>query len=217
MRAFYLHGFASGPSSGKALWLRERFREAGIDLKIPSLVTGEFKDMTISSQLEIVTELAGTDEPVTLVGSSMGGYVAALFANRHPERVNRLALLAPAFGFPTRWMNRWPSEDIAAWRRDGEFPVWHHHLDREERVGYQLVTDGNQYPDFPSVTVPTLIFHGARDETVPLKYSEDYTTANPLARLRVLDSDHSLADVLEPIWEEMSEFFGLQAIGGRPF
>jgi pimeloyl-ACP methyl ester carboxylesterase len=37
--------------------------------------------------------------PVDLVGYSMGGAVAAIFAERHPERVRRLVLIAPA-GFP---------------------------------------------------------------------------------------------------------------------
>ena len=31
----------------------------------------------------------------------MGGYLAALYASRHPE-IDRMVLLAPAFGFGTR-------------------------------------------------------------------------------------------------------------------
>jgi pimeloyl-ACP methyl ester carboxylesterase len=41
----------------------------------------------------------GLRQPVTLVGYSMGGAIAIAFAARHPERVNRLALIAPA-GLP---------------------------------------------------------------------------------------------------------------------
>lgn len=36
------------------------------------------------------------ETPVNLVGSSMGGLVASIFANRHPDLVDRLALIDPA-------------------------------------------------------------------------------------------------------------------------
>lgn len=39
--------------------------------------------------------------PVDLVGLSMGGAVATIFSARHPERVKKLALIAPA-GFPVK-------------------------------------------------------------------------------------------------------------------
>lgn len=50
-------------------------------------------------QLVELTAALKIEGPVPLVGLSMGGAVAAIFAARHPERVNRLALIAPA-GFP---------------------------------------------------------------------------------------------------------------------
>jgi pimeloyl-ACP methyl ester carboxylesterase len=49
-----------------------------------------------------LTDLLGAlkiDGPVALVGSSMGCVISAGFRNRHPERVQRLALIGPA-GFP---------------------------------------------------------------------------------------------------------------------
>lgn len=49
---------------------------------------------------ELLTD-QGVDGPVALVGYSMGGAIVAIFAERHPERVNRLALIAPA-GFPVK-------------------------------------------------------------------------------------------------------------------
>jgi pimeloyl-ACP methyl ester carboxylesterase len=36
----------------------------------------------------------------TLIGSSLGGLMAALFAARHPGQVRRLVLLAPALNLP---------------------------------------------------------------------------------------------------------------------
>lgn len=42
--------------------------------------------------LEALVEAESPEEPVTLVGNSMGAWVALLFAHRHPGRVERLVL-----------------------------------------------------------------------------------------------------------------------------
>lgn len=47
------------------------------------------------SLVELLDQL-DVSEPVGLVGLSMGGVISAEFAKRHPERVERLFLLAPA-------------------------------------------------------------------------------------------------------------------------
>jgi pimeloyl-ACP methyl ester carboxylesterase len=111
----YLHGFASGPASGKAQWFRRAFIERGVDLEIPDLVEGDFENLTISGQLAVIERVA-QGEAISLIGSSMGGYLAALYASRHPE-VNRLVLLAPAFHFPQRWPEELGQERAADWRR----------------------------------------------------------------------------------------------------
>jgi pimeloyl-ACP methyl ester carboxylesterase len=83
-RILYLHGFASGPNSKKASFFREQLGAAGTSLEVPDLTEGNFEQLTITSQLKVLEQLAGGD-PVSLIGSSMGGYVAALYASRHPE------------------------------------------------------------------------------------------------------------------------------------
>jgi pimeloyl-ACP methyl ester carboxylesterase len=50
-------------------------------------------------QLEELLAAVGFDGPFRLVGLSMGGAVSIDFADRHPDRVERLALIAPA-GMP---------------------------------------------------------------------------------------------------------------------
>jgi pimeloyl-ACP methyl ester carboxylesterase len=47
-------------------------------------------------QLLHLLDSLGIMEPVDLAGLSMGGVVAVNFASRHPERVNKLALIDPA-------------------------------------------------------------------------------------------------------------------------
>jgi pimeloyl-ACP methyl ester carboxylesterase len=48
------------------------------------------------TQLEDLVAHLGVSGPVSLAGFSLGGMIAVEFALRHPERVNRVALLAPA-------------------------------------------------------------------------------------------------------------------------
>ena len=50
-------------------------------------------------QLSELLESQGIDQPIDLVGYSMGGAIATYFAANHPEKVRRLGLIAPA-GFP---------------------------------------------------------------------------------------------------------------------
>ncbi len=101
LRVLYLHGFASSPGSRKASFFAERLARLGFEVDVPDLAEGDFKGLTISGQLRAVERLA-RNERMILIGSSLGGYVASLYAARHPE-VQSLILLAPAFRFFELW------------------------------------------------------------------------------------------------------------------
>jgi len=103
----YLHGFASGPRSRKAQHFCNALSRMGINLLIPSLDEGDFSRLTISRQLALLENTLGGC-PVCLIGSSMGGYLASLYAARHSDEVQRVVLLAPAFDFASRWNEKWP-------------------------------------------------------------------------------------------------------------
>src|SRR5262245_39461865 len=113
-RILYLHGFASGPSSSKAQFFRKYLESRGAKVEIPDLANADFEHLTITGQLAVVREIA-RGESVSLIGSSMGGYLAALYAAQHPA-VRRLVLFAPAFGFGRRWPERLGPERVAEWR-----------------------------------------------------------------------------------------------------
>jgi len=210
-RILYLHGFASGPSSKKARFFRERFAERGVTLEIPDLAEGNFGNLTLTGQLRVIERLS-RGEPVTLIGSSMGGYLAALLAARHTE-VDRLILMAPAFCFLKRWTEmRGPSE-LEAWRSKGFIDIFHYGAGRPVPLGYQLIEDAAQYEDYPDVSQPVLIFHGKHDTSVPCEYSVKFAELHPQAELRLLDSDHELLDALDLMWTETSRFLSYSAAG----
>ncbi|HUE31238.1 MAG TPA: YqiA/YcfP family alpha/beta fold hydrolase, partial [Verrucomicrobiae bacterium] len=97
MTLSYLHGFASGPGSTKAQFFRARLAEHGVALEIPDLAP-DFTHMTVTGMLATVEAILARG-PVVLLGSSLGGYLAALAAARRPDHVPGLVLFAPAFGF----------------------------------------------------------------------------------------------------------------------
>lgn len=135
----------------------------------------------------VVAELAG-GAPVTVVGQSMGGHTALLFAARHPELVRRLVLLEGGVGgreergdYPAElgaFFASWPVP-FADVRQAGEFlgdtPVaqaWLRDLDRRPdglwprfepavmRDAIAAVAARACWDEWQQVTAPTLLVLG---------------------------------------------------------
>jgi uncharacterized protein len=203
-RIVYFHGFASGPSSRKAQFFRDQFARKGISLEIPNLDEGDFENLTISGQLGVIDRLAA-GEPITLMGSSMGGYLAALYAARHPE-VDRLVLLAPAFRFAERWQLSLGEEAMAIWRRTGKLPVFHYSAGQTRFLGTRIIDDAFGFEAMPDFRQPALILHGEQDPVVPAAYSQEFTATHPNARLLTYQAGHELVEVLDSLWAETWKF-----------
>lgn len=203
-RILYLHGFASGPDSRKARYFREKLAAYDISLELPDLADGDFRNLTLTGQLNVIGRIA-RNEPVFLIGSSMGGYLAALYASQHCE-VEAVILLAPAFNFYERWTSTIAAADLAKWKRDGEVPVFHYAAGRQVPIGYQLMEDAQRYEAFPAFTQPCLDFHGVQDPVVPVEYSDQFARDRPNVELIRLPSGHELTDVLDDIWDRAGQF-----------
>ena len=195
----YIHGFASSPRSHvRRRDFAKLFAARNIPLQIPAMDQADFEHLTISGQMRVM-ENTIHGQPAVLIGSSLGGYLAALYAATRPE-VYRLVLLAPAFGFAERW-NRRIGEPKPAY-----LDVFHYGENRMRRVHYGLIEDALQYPAAPGFMQPACIFHGALDDVVPIEYSRSFAAAHPNARLTELDSDHELLNVLAHIIDEAVPF-----------
>lgn len=200
----YLHGFASSPSSQKARYFQRQLEAAGAAVEIPELAAGDFEHLTVTGQLAVL-ERAAAGRPVALMGSSMGGYLAALYAARHPE-TPRLVLLAPAFAFARRWRERLGSAALEDWRRNGALEVFHYGENRLRQLHYDLLPDSDRYEHYPDFDQPALIFHGAHDDTIPPDYSRQFATAHPNVRLEILESGHDLLNVLDYMAPRIVDF-----------
>jgi len=202
-----MHGFGSGPASRKARHLADRFAAEGLRLEVPDLTPGEdgFERSSPSSMLaEAEHALAGAPGPHAIVGSSLGGYLAAVAATRNPA-IERLVLLAPAFRLFERWNRRLTDAEREEWRLLGR-EVFHFASARKRRLGWQFHEDARGYPAFPEVRVPTLCISGRRDASVPLEDVAAFVARTPGARLVEVDDDHELAGSLDRVFEEALAF-----------
>lgn len=211
----YLHGFASGPNSQKARLFRDRFADAGLELLVPALDEGDFEHLTLARQRRLLERLfAEAPRPHVLIGSSLGGYLAALHASAH--LVDALVLMAPAVDFANRLTAREGPEALERWRTTGFTEVAHHALGRSARLAWDLFADAPQHAPFPKVNAPTLVFQGRHDPVVPLEAVERWVAATPGARLEILDAGHELTEPIDHIVRESARFlFGLPALARR--
>jgi pimeloyl-ACP methyl ester carboxylesterase len=202
-----MHGFGSGPGSEKARHLSRRFADAGAPLQLSDLTPGEdgFERSSPSSMLaEADRLLAAGKPPHGIIGSSLGGYLAAVAAGRNPD-IERLVLLAPAFRLFERWDGRLTAADREEWRARGR-EVFHHASQRHRRLGWQFHEDARQYPAFPVVEVPTLCIAGRRDETIPLEDVAAFVARTPTAQLVEVDDGHELTSSMDLVFEEAWRF-----------
>jgi alpha-beta hydrolase superfamily lysophospholipase len=209
IRHAYLHGFASSNLAHKGQALRRFYAGHGLEFHVPDLNVPSFAKLSYTAMLAAVDELdrqldaRDGIEPGRarwrFVGSSMGGYIASRWAMLHPERVDRLLLLCPAFDFMQRWPSILGPDSFARWREQGFFPL----PDKSGTpvdVHFGLVEDAaTNHPARPDVPCPTTIVHGTRDTVVPIESSRSYVEGRPHVRLIEVDDDHLLGGSLSLI------------------
>jgi uncharacterized protein len=203
-RVIYLHGFASSPHSRKARFFAEKLNSAGFEVEIPDLAAGDFRHLTVSGQLHLVGGLLNKG-PAVLMGSSLGGYLAALSAARNSQ-VQKVILLAPAFGFYDLWKAEMGEENFQIWRENGTISIFHYGEGKEMPLAFDLMEDASKYEGFPDVRQPALIFHGLDDSVVPIARSRQYATGRENIHLLEFRSSHELTDVLKDMWRAAREF-----------
>ena len=86
----FLHGLYSSGQAFKARFLRARY---------PHILTPDFTG-DLGDRMRALMPILAPYEDWTLVGSSFGGLMAALYAAQNPRRVRKLVLLAPALIWP---------------------------------------------------------------------------------------------------------------------
>lgn len=216
MHVFYLHGFGSSPESGKAAFLRERLACHGLALHTPDFNQPDFTSLTATRMLAQLDEAidALPAGPVTIFGSSLGGFLAIHAAASQragsSHRVARLVLLAPAVDFASG-RDGWLSDaELEDWRRTDRRDVFHYAYGRTLPLGWALYEDSHAYDAFAvRFDVPTLVFQGSRDEVVDPERVRAWAAERSNVTLRMVEDTHQLQDSLPVIWRESASFLGL--------
>ena len=206
----YLHGFASGPGSNKAKAFKKRFDELGISIHVPDLQQGDFENLTLTGQIELVQGIIDKkkDKKFGLIGSSMGGYLASLIAQTR-ESVQALFLMAPGFNF----LNRWRKKLDISKSTDELIPVFHYRYNKEVRLNTYLFRDAETWESLPlDRKIPTFIVHGLHDETIDIEESRNFVREKSFCLLKELDSDHGLLSCIDSIIEDSLGFFNQQKL-----
>ncbi len=86
----FVHGLDSSSRGTKGTWFRRH---------VPEMLLADFSGDFPEKMRQLERLLSGRTR-IVLVGSSYGGLMASVFACRHPERMDRLILLAPALHLP---------------------------------------------------------------------------------------------------------------------
>jgi pimeloyl-ACP methyl ester carboxylesterase len=202
----------------------------GFSERPPVRYTGDLFDRQL---LQLLDSL-GWRAPVHLVGLSMGGAVTATFTVRHPERVRSLTLVDPVAGprSDAPGMFRIPVVGPALWQalavpgmaesqltdfaEPSRWPDWPDRYRVQMRYrgfGRALLSTIREaagssldslYRAVGSSGVPTLLFWGAEDRTVPFLYADSVRRAIPQAEYHPIERAGHLphmerADVVNPV------------------
>jgi pimeloyl-ACP methyl ester carboxylesterase len=211
----FLHGLGADSSS----WAANLRPTAGKfhNLALDQIGFGESDKPFLEYKIETFVEFlaAFMDElnipKATLVGNSLGGWIAADFAARFPDRVDRLVLvdaagLAPA-GPPRTGPVDLNVTSISSARRilglvfynrqmitdDAVRTVFEKHLRNNDGYTIQRVlANAFAFPQFEdakvgSIKARTLVVWGREDALIPLESGERYAKAIPGAKLVVFD------------------------------
>jgi pimeloyl-ACP methyl ester carboxylesterase len=89
-RIVFIHGSDSNSQTYKAQVLRKQF---------PKIIVPDFTG-PLGVRMAKLESTLGDQTDWILIGSSLGGLMAALFTAKHPEQVRKLVLLAPALNLP---------------------------------------------------------------------------------------------------------------------
>ncbi len=209
----YLHGFASSPASKKAEIFKTRFGQLSIPLIVPDLQEGNFKALTISSQVRVVQKIIDSraGRRFAVIGSSMGGYLAALLAQLNAD-VEALYLMAPGFNFIERWKKNLFNIPPESFQLPEFIDVFHYGYNKNVTMSTGIFKDAEKWEGLSlDRQLPTRIAHGLHDDTVDINVSREFVKDRPWRSLAELDSDHSLLSHIDWIVKDCLKFLKIDS------
>lgn len=206
----FLHGLGASRAGEKSasLLAHATARSRGFlrfDMRGHGESSGELGRVAVSELIQDAITILERTGPAVVIGSSLGGLVAAHAAAARPDLVVSLALLAPAFGLMPRIRQQLDADGVLHSTEGPSFYVEPRVRDDAEAL------DERSLPR--RVQTPTLIVHGTADDVIPQQLSEWFfgeMTCKHKQLWIVEGGDHRLNTVADEIWRRVD---GLQTTG----
>ena len=205
----FITGFLSkrwgNKSKALAQWCQERgWGFCCYDVRGFGDSEGQFIDYTLSDWMadaRTVLDSIETSPPVTIVGNSLGSWIAWLVAQEFPV-VEELILIAPAFNMMGERAKTISKERLHDWHTAGWMPWDDDPMHKDWPLSWKWVEESEQYwaKTFDVIRqVKTTILHGQDDIVIPPEGSRDF--AKELVRrypsypfeLKLIPGDHRLS------------------------
>ncbi len=203
----FLSGLKSDMEGTKATYLHKWAKRKGIsflryDYRGHGNSSGFYEDTSLTDWLEDTTKIIMnlTEGPQILVGSSLGGWLSLLFAERHPEKVYGIVGIAAAPDFTEKYkeenLNEEQKNEI---QKTGKLSFHSEYFDQPLTITKKLIDDGNENLILNrqiKINCPIRLFQGTEDNDVspaiPLKIMERVQTTDAKFTL-VKKVDHSFS------------------------
>jgi pimeloyl-ACP methyl ester carboxylesterase len=165
---------------------------------------GSFIDYTLSDWIQdarLVLDRLADGPPLTIVGNSLGGWIAWLMAQEHPV-VEKLVLIAPAFNMMGVRAKSIDPERRHVWHTAGWMPWDDEPAHRDFPIAWKWVEESEAYwkTNFDRLRpVNTAILHGQQDSVIlPQGSSQFVEQVRSLApsfpiELHLVPGDHRLS------------------------
>ena len=166
--------------------------------------------LPISLILEKLEAVIGRERDITLLGNSLGGWLALLYTLRHPERVSRLFLessggLARPLSSPLVARDREEALRILTAVHGPKYqaPEWviEALLQRaaaSPMLRFTEVAEHDIEARLGEIEAPTTLIWGADDGVVPLDYARALQQAIPHSELRVIEGAAHIPHLQQP-------------------
>ncbi len=166
---YYIHGYESSPRSAKGTLFAQTLQARAIQYR-----ECKPEDIIISECLDNIKKAVGNDQDIALIGSSLGGFLAAKTAHENPH-VRHLILLNPAI-IP-------PSVDITTIQGMPKTIL-------REMKDYHLFEE--------KLDADIFILVGTEDDVVPSYWVLEFAMAQE-ATVKFLQDDHRFTNYLDDL------------------
>ena len=217
----FLSGLKSDKEGTKAIflsqWAEKNNRDfLRFDYRGHGASSGTFEETSISDWLEDTKSivLSLTSGPQILVGSSLGGWIALLFAKLYPQKVAGIIGIAAAPDFTAKYaINNLTKDQRQELKTTGKLSFDSEYFEEPLVITQKLIEDGNQHLILTKnqcIDCPVRLFHGSLDEDVPLSTSIDILKSlssvdMQLQIIKGIDHRFSTAECLELIKETVEQ------------